>query len=315
MSGTGSNPARPDTRWTLLVMAALCVVFGIVYTAFWKAGASAMRTSLVQISDTAGPPELSFGSFSTTGFPFFLRGDVRDVALVGGGYAWRAERLTIDALPINPDRFVFSPAATQRLDLGALGGFDVTTDAARASISRDDRRWIVDAQADRLDAVSAPPGRARLAGHGLLMKASPEGRNGVHASLFAGRFDWSSGARSATGEKLLVDAIVDPSSSGVTISRFSMQTGGATVELDGALALDPAGFPEGVLNARIVNPAGFIGFLAGLGALGADDARAAKAALSLAAMAGGGAVVAPLELTQGEARIAGVRVATLPRLR
>lgn len=308
---------RPPRR--LLVLGAIAIILIGVYAALWSAGAAAMRRTITAIAADARPFDLAVGRLSTGGFPFFLRGDLRDVAVsAGAGWSWSAGRLSVDALPIRPDRFVFTPGERQTLRLGAAGDFDVATLGARLGLSGGlgggkSAAWTVDAQADSL-AATAREGEAALSAKGVLLKAASEAGALLHASLFAGVFEWRAGARRAAGEKLLADIALAPGGL-VDVRRFSFETGGAKVALEGRLALDAEGYPAGVLTAKLADPRGFVALLAGLGALDADGARAAAATLSLAAIASGGALEGPIELRNGEARIAGVRLAKLPRLR
>ncbi|MBY0423767.1 MAG: DUF2125 domain-containing protein [Parvularculaceae bacterium] len=305
-----------SARFGLLAAAAIALASIAVYAAFWKAGASAMRQTIAGAAEGRGPVSVRAASFKTKGFPFFLRGDLADAQIRGGGVDWRTDRLWIDALPINPARFVFTPSPRQTLDLGRYGRFDVSMEGGRASYAtRPAGVWVVDAQADKA-AASDPTGARKASAAGVLLKAAPEG-DGRHASLFAGSFSWTENGRTATGEKLLVDLVSGVAAEGptLTVRRFRMETAGATIECDGVITLDAEGFPRGALQATIVNPKGFVRFLFDLGAIRPEEARRAEPALALAAIAAGGALKAPIELADGEARIAGVKIAKTPRLK
>lgn len=312
MTAPGAQAKKMPARPALLATAALCIAFGAVYTIFWKAGATAMRQTIATLSESGRVPAFSAEGLSTSGFPFFLRGELRRPSLVDGGYAWSSARLTIDALPINPQRFVFTPADVQSVALGRWGAFEVSTEGARASLDRRGGHWVVDAQADGIAARSRE-GSASFSGKGLLLKAAPEAGAGLHVSLFAGAFDWSVKGRTAAGEKLLADVAV--TGGRADLRKVIVETGGSKLELKGEVMVGADGYPAGQLDAKLVNPAGAVDALVGLGALAPHEAKAAAAALSLAAVASGGALVAPVELAGGEARLAGVRVARLPKIR
>lgn len=310
------GPSTRTRRFGLIAAAAVAVAGAAAYAAFWKAGAATMRQTIANAKAERGPFVVTASSFQTEGFPFFLRGDLKGVSISAPGVDWRSDRLWVDALPINPARFVFTPSPNQSVDLGRFGLFAVTMDGGRASYSiQPAGRWVADGQADRASATDAT-GARRATASGVLFKAAPES-DARHVSLFAGAFAWRDKDRSASGEKLLADFVVRPTPEGpsVVIRRFRLETSGATIECDGDLTLDVEGRPQGVLSAKLVNPKGFVTFLAGLGALKPEEAKGAQAALALAALAGGGVLTAPIELAAGDARIAGVKIATLPRFR
>lgn len=269
-------------------------------------------------SQSQSPVVVEIDRVSTSGFPFFLRGNLKSVALRHGVTSWRTPGLTIDALPINPRRFVFTSVNPQTLDLGQWGAYSVETEGARASIKRHKGALITDAQADTIVAIPSR-GLIGLRAQGVLFKLAPaaKGGSGYQASLFAGAFDISREGQNARGEKLLVDAVSssDGRSTSLDIRRFVVEARGASVELKGVVTVDETGYPSGILDAVLRNPKGLPAFLADLGAISVDEARAARAALGLAALAAGGEIRAPIELKDGEARIAGVKIARLPRLR
>lgn len=305
----------PSPRAALIVMAGVCLLFGGVYAAAWSAGAAAMRKQIALFADTPGPIDVDIGSLRTKGFPFFLRGQVKAVRIESGAVSWRTPELAIDALPVNPRRFVFTSVNPQSLDLGRWGAYEIVSEGARASLERRGGGLVADAQADSI--IAKPTrGAAGLTLKGALFKAAPPeaGSGTLQASFFAGAFELSNKGRTAKGEKLLLD-IVAVGAGEADIRRLMLETSGASVELHGVVTIDADGYPQGVLDAVMKNPKGFAAFLADLGAIDAGDSRAAGAALALAAIATGGEIRAPIELKEGAARIAGVKIAALPKVR
>lgn len=305
----------PSPRAALIVMAGVCLLFGGAYAAAWSAGAAAMRKQIVLFADAPGPIAVDIGSLRTKGFPFFLRGEVRAVRIESGALAWRTPELAIDALPVNPRRFVFTSVNPQSLDLGRWGAYEIVSEGARASLERRGAGLVADAQADSI--IAKPTrGAAGLTLKGVLFKAAPPetGSGALQASFFAGAFELSNKGRTAKGEKLLLDIVADGRRE-ADIRRLMLETSGASVELHGVVTIDANGYPQGVLDAALKNPKGFAAFLADLGAIDGDESRAAGAALALAAIATGGEIRAPIELKEGAARIAGVKIAALPKIR
>lgn len=313
MSGLAKSPRGP-----LIVMTAACLLFAGVYAALWSAGASAMRKTVAAIAKGSDETDVAIDSLRTKGFPFFLRGELRSVTVRRGALSWRSPELAIDALPVNPNRFIFTSVDPQTVDLGRWGAYEVRADGGRASLERRKGVFIANAQADRIDARPTR-GAVAVSANGILFKAAPaEEKSGdLHASLFAGAFEIAREGRTAKGEKLLFDVIArgGPEKPTADIKRLTIEARGASVELTGALALDAGGYPEGALDAVLRNPKGLAVFLAELGALSDEEARAAGAALRLAAFATGGEIRAPIELKDGAARIVGVKIAALPKMR
>lgn len=312
------NEASKSQRSVLIIVAAFCLAFAGIYAALWSAGAAAMRKTIGAISENARGADVSFGGVRTKGFPFFLRGELRTVSVRGGGVVWRSPNVAIDALPIKPNRFIFTSANPQTVDLARLGAYEIRTVGARASLAPRKGDISVDAQADHV-AARAMRGDIGLDASGVLFKAAPvEGDGpGVHASLFVGAFEVAKAGRTAKGEKLLIDVVASGARGAPTadIKRFALEANGASVELKGAVTVDSAGYPSGVLDAVVRNPKGLAIVLSELGALSDEDAREAGAALRLAAFATGGEIRAPIEFKDGAARIVGVKIAALPKLK
>ncbi len=299
-------------------MAGACLVFAGSYAALWTAGAAAMRKTVGALAELSGPVRIEMGSFRTKGFPFFLRGQMRDVSLRNEALFWRAPEVAVDALPIGPNRFVFTAPGAQALDLGRWGAYEVTMSGARASVARAHGAFVADAQADSITALPTR-GALALSANGVLFKAAPDNAKAraIHASLFAGGFEVMRDSRVARGEKLLFDSVLmaQGEAAGLDIKQMTLTAHGGSVELTGVVTIGEDGYPSGVLQSTLKNPKGLAVFLADLGAISSDEARTAGAALALAAFATGGEIKAPIELKDGAARIAGVKIANLPKMR
>lgn len=319
-------------KWLRLALGAtalFCLAAAGAYAAAYAGTAATLRHALLRPAgarpDGGQAVLISAAAFSTRGFPFFLRGAARDVTVSGGRLRYAAPTVFVDALPIAPTRVVLTAPELQLLDLGRLGKFRIETKGARASIGagrngearpKTSKDWRLDAQADELTATSED-GQIRLGAKGLLVKTAPAGARGWRASLFAGAVDWTQNDHHASAEKLLLDAAAAVKGAVVEIDlkRLELQAGASTVAPKGPLTVGEDGELRGVLTARIADPADFTRFLAALGALDEKDADRAAAALTFVALGPGGVVEAPIELKDGAARIAGVKIAKLPKLR
>lgn len=325
-----SVPRRP-IPWRLYgPLLAGAVVFAI-YSVVWMQGAAQMRRSIDDwaAEQRAAGVNVRFDSIATGGFPFFLRGAVNNVAIGdGGAWSWRAPRLHVDALPLAPDRLVFSAGDGHDLDIAGAGRWHVDAPDGRASIAGDKRRlWIVDVEsgAGRIENAN---GAWVSAERFLLTVAPAEGdHDTIEASLAIVNLLARNGASDVSAPK--VEAMIAVRNSAalergaeawraaggdVELRRIYIEAGGGKLALAGVVAIDDAGRPRGVLNAETVNPGALARVLGGVGVVDAQDVEALAATLSLAAIASGGKLKAPLVLENGYARIAGVKLFKLPQV-
>ncbi|MBB5517912.1 DUF2125 domain-containing protein [Amphiplicatus metriothermophilus] len=318
-----THAPRKANRWLLYGPLIAAGILLLSYFALWLQGAQAMRRSVEAWAEDqrAAGLEVSYENVRARGFPFYLRGAVAAPAIAdpATGARWRADALYIDALPFALDRLVFSASNPQMLDLGRSGVWTLEAQDARASIGEDETRgWIVNAQTGPAALARADgPGRFRL--EAALMRVAPslDADGALETSLIvgglAGEID---GKRFEAARIEAFLEIADAGEAGpeIRIKGLSFETEGARASFSGALVLDRGGYPAGVLQAEIINPAGLARALAKLGALTPAESEQAAAALTLAALGGGGKIAGSAELRDGAAYIAGVKFADLPRI-
>lgn len=325
--------ARLRRRWLYLPFAiAAVIVFG--YYLLWRAGAAEIKkavSSWTEEQRNAGL-EVSYETIQTDGFPFFLRVHIdRPSIAAPGEWAWRGERLSLDALPYELNKIIFSPVGEQTVELTGHGVWRAVADDFRASIARDaEREWIFSANIGNMTARRESDGAEAaisslifdiapapadittltltLAGNGVTYKTNPSVFTLAqiqtvtaltHTHLLQGEdpAQWRE-----NGGALIINGLI-------------AELNTATVSVSGDLALDQAQYPAGRLNAEIANPAGLAETLGDAGVLTPNEAEAAAAGLMLMALAGGGKITAPIVLKDGEAQIRGVKIAELPQVR
>ena len=326
--------ARLRRRWLYLPFAiAAVIVFG--YYLLWRAGADEIKKAVsiwVEEQRAAGM-DVSYETIQTDGFPFFLRLHVdRPSIAAPGEWAWRAERLSLDALPYELNKIIFSPVGEQRIELADYGVWRAGAGDLRASIARDaEREWVFSAnigdmkarrESDGAEAsisslifdLAPVPGETAtltltLAGSGIAYETNPSGfmldriqtvTAITHTHLLQGEepaSQWRDG-----GGALIINGLI-------------AELNAATLSISGDLTLDQAQYPAGRLSAEIANPAGLAETLGDAGVLEPNEAEAAAAGLMLMALAGGGKITAPVELKNGEAQISGVKIAELPQIK
>ncbi len=304
--------------WGPFALAALLV---LAYYFVWREGAQAMRRAVDAWAEDQRAEGLtvSYDAISASGFPFFLRGGAAN-AVIGDGERWRwsVERLNIDTLPYAPDRLVFSTTNPQTLDLGEHGVWSLRSENGRASIENDDDRdWLVNVESGP-GRIERADGAVSLSAEKFLLSVAPEATDHkrIQASLIVETF--SAALRNGGVEAPRIEAFIEAAETAagpaLDLRRIAIEAEGAQILLQGSIRRDAAGYPEGVLEADIANPSGLAALLQKLGALSEREAERAAAALTLAAIAGGGRIKGPVTLKDGAARIAGVKIADLPRI-
>lgn len=316
--------ARPKRRWLYLPLAAAGVVLA-GYLFLWRAGAAEMKQAIAEwVEDQrAAGLEVSHGPVKAEGFPFFLRVHVETPEIAAPGqWRWRTDRLTLDALPYDLRRLVFSIRGEQQASLAGYGDWRIAAEDFRFSIASDKTRgWIFAMTVGHARALrDADQASAALARFVFDLAPSPADPGMLVLSLAAAnieaaapqgefRLDGVQTVMAATAAQALGDAEVWRQVGGeLIVNGFSAQLDGAKLSAAGTLSLDAAHRPQGVLKTEIVAPAPFAKALAPLGVLTEDDAEKAAAALTLAAIAGGGKIAAPLEFRDGAAHLAGVKI-------
>ena len=305
------------------------IVFG-AYVVVWNQSAQAMRKAVAawteDVREQGGAA--SFGEFKATGFPFFLRGALTAVSIGGGGWAWTAPRLFIDASPFEPDRLIFSAPDPHEIRLASGGRWRVDAPDGRASLAKDESRgWLLDVQSGpgRIEAIG---GASSVSASSFLLSAAPNplDRSRVFFGVDARGIEAVQGERRISIDAAEIALAVGnlggarslrawrDTGGKVEVQRLRLEAAGAHAEFSGQLILDPDGYPAGTLKAEIVNPAPIAEILGAAGVIAKGDVASATAALSLAALAGGGRIAAPLTLEERAAHVAGVRLGKLPQV-
>ena len=321
--------ARLKRRWLYLPFAVAAVIV-LAYFLLWRAGAEEMKKAVAAwVTDQrAAGLEVSHGAVAADGFPFFLRVHVEtpDIA-APGEWRWRTKRLTLDALPYDLRRLIFSVRDEQTLETAPYGAWAIAAADFRASIAADKTRdWVFSANITGARAARREDG-ATASVESFVFDLSPdaEDRTSLVLSLAASGLDLAAEGRglaldrvqtvaAATQAHALGDAEQWRNAGGaLLISGLIVEAAESRLSVAGRVTLDVRNYPSGTLQTEIVAPAPLVRALAQTGAMTADEAETAAAALTLAAIAGGGKITAPIELKDGTAELAGVKIADLPR--
>ena len=326
-------PAKAKRRWLYLPYAAAGVVL-LAYYFVWRVGADEMKSAVNDwvLEQRAAGLEVSHGELSAEGFPFFLRVRVETPSVAApGAWRWRADALYLDALPYDLNKLMFSPEGEQILWAAGYGEWRARASDLRASIARDKKReWKFAMNIEGLEALRAD-NDARFALTSLIYDLAPDAEDPgtIELSLAAdGVSALSDGRNIGPGAIRTVltlshaDWLAPPDPAGqwrtaggaLTISGLIAEIDGARLSVAGDVNLDRENYPAGRLQAEIANPAGFANLLGQTGALSPQEAEAAAAGLTLMAIAGAGKLNAPIDLRNGEAQIAGVKIADLPKI-
>lgn len=325
------NAARPPSKWWLYGPLIAGATLFAVYTALWMQGAAQMRRSITSWADDqrAAGLEVEYDSIAAGGFPFFLRGAVGNVSIgEAPGWRWSAPRLYVDALPLAPNRLVFSARDGHEIDTADFGRWRIEAPDGRASIESDkQRQWIVDVESGP-GRIENSNGESLSAEHFLLTVAPAEtDRRTLEASLAVSNLIARAGGAEISSptveamiafndpEKRTPEARAASAADGVLeLRRVYIEAGGGKLTLSGVLSIDETGRPQGALKVQAIKPGAFARILGDFGAIGEGDAEALDAALSLASIAGGGKLKAPLVLEHGYASIVGVKILELPQI-
>lgn len=325
-----TDQTKPISRRWLYIPFGVAGAALIAYYMLWRIGAGEMEKAVVRWIDDSRAMgiEITHEAITRDGFPFFLRVHVDQpmIAAPGAG-RWRGERLSIDALPYDLTRVIFSPIGVQEVCAENYGDWRIDAADIKASIASDKNRgWVfsvsiseakarsvsADAAIDKLDFDLAPDAAApttlvlTLAAAGLDVDASGAAFHlaELNTVLSLTHSDLLSGLKPASqwreaGGALIVGGLIAE----IEDTKFSVS---------GEIGLDAADFPAGRLDAEITNPAGLAHWLGASGALSLEEAASAGSGLTLLSIAGGGKINAPIEFKNGAAEIAGVKLANLP---
>ena len=312
---------------------------GLVLTAWyyvWWSAAETLRSALAGFAaDQAhSGATVTYAPLRAKGFPFFLRGELGAVSygrgegrleagtkyeadrehtnIAWGGCRWEADAVHLHAMPWAPDRIVLSTSPSMRLR--APGGeWIIRTDGARASVETTASGWLFKAEAASLD--GARNGASFVTGRGVI-NVMPDG---VEPGAVAASFRlFGATLRNSRGEAKIARLdgalAIEPVARRVAVHGVDGEIGEARVQLSGVLAADSAGFAEGALAANLTNPADLVRALRVLAVIKAEDAVPLEAGLALIAAGVGGTIEAPLVFSDGETKLAGLKLGKAPRL-
>lgn len=293
------------------------VVAGVILTAWyfvWRAGADAMRGALADFAaeQQQGGAQFAYEPLRAKGFPFLLRGEIGAVAYERGKWRWDADAVYVHASPWAPDRLVFSTGPAMRLT-GPKGVWTISADSARASIETAASGWLFKAEAAALSAAAADT--AIKTGRGVLNVTPDVKATGAVAISFR-LFDTAvKNTRGETAMARLDGALsVEPEPRRVTVHGLDAEIGAARAQISGVVAPDREGRLEGTAAATLTNPAMLVDALRVMGAVRPEETRSIEAGLAIIAAGGGGKIEAPLVFSDGETKLAGVKIGKAPAI-
>ncbi|WDI33055.1 DUF2125 domain-containing protein [Hyphococcus flavus] len=324
---------RLSRRW-LYIPFIIAGVILIGYYMLWRTGAAEMKKGVeawVADQRSAGL-EITHGPITSDGFPFFLRVHVDNPDISQPDlWRWRTSRLTMDALPYDLRKLIFSTRTEQYLWTEDHGEWRVIAKDFRTSISADDTRGWVFATTIGEGSATRMHTDETIQIENLKLDLAPDSAENTTLTLNLAATGLSAinGAKAVeldTFRTMLAlthtdaFAFADPVSvwrqagGRLIIRGLSAEIDDAHVMIAGEINLDSENYPAGQLNTEIVNPAVFTEVLHTGGAISRNEAQSVAAALSLAAIAGGGKINAPIHLKDKTAQIAGVTLAGLPKV-
>ena len=321
--------ARMNRRWLYIPFAVAGVIL-LAYFLLWRAGATEMKKAIHVWAENqrAAGMEVSYDALKADGFPFFLRVHVETPEIgAPGEWHWRTDRLTLDALPYDLTRLIFSVRSEQFLSLAGNGDWRIRAEDFRASIANDKTRdWVFSVTLGEATAMRAGDGAsADIRSLVFDLSPQPDDKTALLLSLAASDFELFAGEQAfnlnalqtvlaVTKTNALSDAAMWRNQGGtLAISGLIAELDESKLSVAGQLSLDQSHYPAGRLDTEIVSPAPLARAFGRAGIMTADEAESAAAALTLTAIASGGKIIAPIELKDGKAQIAGVKIADLPK--
>ncbi len=328
-----SDKRRAPRKWLYAAWAGATLIVAAYY-GLWRYAAGEMEIAVNDwVADQrAAGLTVEHGRIKREGFPFFLRVhiDAPHIAAHGAG-AWRAERLSLDALPYDLNRLIFSPSGEQWITSEESGEWRFEAKDFRASIANDKtREWVFSTTVKEATAFGPAGEKAEIASLIFDLAPAPEAKTTLTLVLAAAGF-----ALRTDNQSLAVDEFNTALSltqthllSGPEAAQAWRRAGGvmqlhglnavaneARLSVSGSVGLDEQSRPQGALTTSLEKPAGLAEMLAASGALNEEEADAAMAGLALAAMAQGGRIETPITLHEGVASVSGVKIADLAPLR
>ncbi len=325
--------SRISKRWLYVPFVIAALIFAGYYL-LWRAGAHEMKKAVDGwvIDQRAAGLDVFHGPVTAEGFPFFLRVHIEAPEIsLPEAWHWRAETLFLDALPYDLNRLILSPGGEQLLSVDGFGAWRGSAADLRASIANDKTRgWVFALTAgDAAGRRDSDGATYRLASLVLDLAPAPDDPAVLTLNLAANDLEISAGGESYEMVQLqtiaslsATDMLLAPTPAAswreaggaLTIAHFFAEIETMKIALSGAIQLDPNHYPQGSLKTELQSPAGLANLLGKSGALSQAEASAMAAGLTLMALPSGGKITAPIELKEGFAQIAGVKIADLPRL-
>ncbi len=324
---------RLKRRW-LYIPFVVAAVIVFAYYLLWRAGAGQMQIAVTDwIADQrAAGFVVDHGAVKADGFPFFLRVHIDDAGIASTGrWRWHADSLTLDALPYDLNKLIFSPTGEQLISVEGYGDWRINAGDLRASIASDEASgWIFAMNVG--DATATRDDGATLTLGSLVFDLAPDAGDitTLTLTLAAAQVEAAIDAEAYTLNRLQTVTslskthLLSSNDNGaqwragggeLIITGLFVNIEETQLSASGEISLDPDNHPAGTVTAEIENPAGLTRMLGKTGALTNNEAEAAAAGLTLMAFAGGGKIAAPIELTDGEAQIAGIKIADLPKVK
>jgi len=321
--------ARISRKWLIAAWIGAGVIVAAYY-ALWRYAAGEMETAVNDwvAEQRAAGLYVDHGAIKRDGFPFFLRVQIAAPHIEQPGvFSWRAEALSLDALPHDLNRLIFSPSGAQSFVAEGYGAWTYAAESIRASIAADKQReWIFSMNIER--ATADETGGASSSLESLVFDLTPAIGDPTTLTLnLVGRgYEVRAGQKTVAVDGLEmslslsdVDALgqsgaaADWRNAGgaLTVHGLNALIDETSLSAHGSMSLDELSLPAGTMTTTLEKPAGLVAALANGGALTQEEADAATAGLALVAMAQGGRIEAPIELHAGAVTIAGVKVADL----
>lgn len=330
------DPSPPISRRWLYIPWAIAAALLVAYFMLWRTGAIAIERGVTEWIETQREAGIavSHDGIRRDGFPFFLRVHIDSPEIIVPDKAqWRAETLSIDALPYQLDRLIFSPRGAQFASSRQTGNWTFVADDFRIAIKRDRKRqWVLSLTLENVVATR-PRDRANARIGSMKSDFGPD--PGDLQSLVASaeisdisiptqtapiEIDHIQTVFGATQTHLLstepeaLDAWRNAGGA-IIINGFAAEYEGGALSIAGTLGVDAENYPSGSLKSQLLNPATLTAMLAKLGILTEQEATNAGAGLSLAAIASGGKLSAPIVLEGGHASIHTIKVSALPKIK
>jgi len=283
----------------------------LVYTLAWLQGAKVMKAEIAAFAAeeiTAGR-SLTYIDVSVAGYPFTLRGTVKDVAWTSSRWgSFTTENLVIVAVPFQPNKIVLSPRGQQTAELGEET-YAVTADDLRFSLQRDfaaiETHGLALTGDERVIRVADGIINRRALSNGETFALSIQGLDlGDEAGTMFHSIDASAGREA-----------------GVTTLPFVALTVGRDVAeaptlllAEGDVKLEAGQHPHGELTLTMAHEAALLDLLTETGLIDKAVAENSSSFFSLLKGEGKEELSVPLTLKDGRIKAGFIPLGRLPRL-